>query len=54
MLLPIILLIRIAMFPGLPPIEAGRFESEKECAAAAAKVDASTPVILVLTCEIDT
>lgn len=54
MVLPLILVIRIVLFPDMPPIHIDRFESEKECAVAAAALDKSTPVRLVLSCEIDT
>ena len=54
MLLPLVLVIRIALFPDMTPIHFARFESEKECAAAAADLDQTTRVRLVLSCEIDT
>lgn len=54
MLLPIILVARIVLFPGLFPIHVERFESEKECLQASTQLDQSARVFLLLTCEIDT
>ena len=54
MLLPIILVVRIALMPWADPIQVGRFETESECKAAATKLDRSTRVILVISCEVET
>ena len=51
--LAIVLVVRLALFPELPPIHVERFESERECHRAAALLDQSTPLVLILTCEID-
>ncbi len=53
-LLPVMLVVRIALFPDLPPIHVEAFESEGECITAGKKLDKSTPVILVIRCEVDT
>ena len=50
----VILVVRVAMFPDMPPIHIDTFETYTECREAGAKLDKSTRIILTLTCEIDT
>lgn len=52
--LVVVLVVRLAVFPDMTPIQVERFSSEKECKAAAKQLDSSTDLILVLTCEVDT
>ena len=54
MLLPIILVVRLLLFPTYPAVQVERFATEADCVAASAKLDASTPLQLVLTCEVET
>lgn len=53
MFLPLILVIRVALFPDMVPIHYMRFESESECRVAAIALDKRTNVILLLSCEVD-
>lgn len=50
-MLAITLFVWVVAFPNLPPILVDRFETEKQCAAAAAELDKSTPVVLRLLCS---
>jgi hypothetical protein len=53
MLLPLVLAMEIVLFPDLPTILIGSFETEVECTAFAEKLDQSTPILLRLTCLVD-
>lgn len=50
--LAICLMVRVAMFPDMVPIQMGAYETEKDCLRAAAELDNSTLVILDLRCEV--
>ena len=53
-ILPIVLVLRLALLPDLPPIQVDRYETVKECQAVAKEIDESTRLILVYHCQIDT
>lgn len=50
----VILVVRVALFPGMIPIHVATFETEAQCAKAAVELDKSTPLTLILSCEVDT
>jgi len=54
MVLAIVLMVGALHRPDLPPFEAGRFETVKECRAFAMHIAQLSPIPLRLTCEIRT
>jgi hypothetical protein len=46
-----ILVIRIALYPDLPPIVVDTFELRRECTRAGEAIDRSTTVKLIISCE---
>lgn len=54
MALPIVLIMSFLLFPSIPAVQVERFETERECPRAAAELDQSTPLALVLTCVVAT
>ncbi|HOW46163.1 MAG TPA: hypothetical protein P5305_04090 [Rubrivivax sp.] len=52
--LAVVLVVRLALFPSLPPIHVERFETEYDCHKAAWALDHSTELELQLSCEVDT
>ena len=53
MWLPIVLVMRVALFPDMPPVQVDRFARELECRTESDQLDRSTPVILILECEVE-
>ena len=53
MFLPVVLIVRAALFPDMPPVQVDRFASERECRMESVQLDRSTPVILILECEVE-
>jgi hypothetical protein len=51
-ILAFVLVVRIALYPDLPPITIGAYETQKECEEAGRSLDQTTRVILKMTCEI--
>lgn len=53
-ILAVVLTVKVLALPFYPAFVAGYYETEAQCRAAAEKIDASTPVLLRLTCEVQT
>ena len=52
-ILPIILVMKIVLFPDLEPIQVERFDDEFSCMEAASDIDSSTKLILELSCIVE-
>jgi len=50
----VILVVSLALYPWLPSIVAGEFETKGDCMKAAAALDQSAPLLLRMTCEVRT